>query len=225
MIPLQHKCKYLGIRVKTHLFTSNKVGCNCPELNWCIQVETELFKYPTFWGERSPTRTLELYWSNPKSHPLFFCSFDPPCQLLLLSQSLFISRRLSHLYSPLLFFVFLFLCPTLPLQSSCRSPRFWYSQHLCPCLMRPCYVFSSPSASLSPPRFISHTLSLLLFFFTCVAWGREIKMCSWRNRASSLFTPHYYCFTQPHWGTRSTYCWWNESHKRTRAHEQQQSYT
>lgn len=157
-------------------------------------------------GHRLWNFTDQLKGSNPKANPLFFCSFHSPWPLLL-SESLFISICLSlppfqtHLsvlfLSLTLFFLFFFYrC----LQSSYCSLWFSYSLHLCPCLMRPRYIFSSPSALfISPSLFISCTLSLLF----CLR-ERDQNVC-WRNRASSLFTPHYYCFTQPHWGTRSTY--------------------
>lgn len=143
----------------------------------------ELFKYLTFWGEPSPTRAVELYWSNPKSNPLFFCSFDPPCQLQLLSQSLFISRRLSHLSSPLLFFFcfFGFRLPPFPSKApvgihSTSVPAWWG------------LVISFPLPQLLYlPLASSRTLFLFFFSFLlalpegerskCVAGGTGQAVC------------------------------------------------
>lgn len=124
--------------------------------------------------------------SNPKANPPFFYSFHS-LWLLLLSEPLFISISLSLSFFLLFMFLnhSLFLVFSLLLSPKLSYCFLWFSHplYLCPCQLRPCFISSIPSASLSLP--LSHSFSLGLR-------EGDQNVC-WRNRASSLFTPHYYC--------------------------------
>lgn len=102
-------------------------------------------------------------------------------------QSLYSSPSLSLSFFLLFMFVnhSLFLVFSLLLSPKLSYCFLWFSHplYLCPCQLRPCFISSIPSASLSLP--LSHSFSLGLR-------EGDQNVC-WRNRASSLFTPHYYC--------------------------------